>query len=59
MLVPDKYKSLVTQSQLDTWYDDAVTNCCERMEDPSELDITTWAEFCVNERLKQLTSWEE
>ena len=52
MKVPSKYKDKVTQEKLDEWYDDAATNCYERMEDPSDEEVEAWATFCVEERLK-------
>jgi hypothetical protein len=60
MKVPDKYIGKITQEKLDEWYDDAITNCYERMEDPTEEEAHQWAEFCVTESLKQLfDEWED
>ena len=53
MKIPEEYKNLVPQEKIDEWYDDAITNCYERMESPSEQEANDWAEFCVNERLRQ------
>lgn len=53
MKLPEKYKGMITQEKLDEWYDDAATNCIERMENPSEEEVHSWAEFCVLELLKQ------
>jgi hypothetical protein len=59
MNVPDKYKNKISQEKLDDWYDDAITNCYERMEDPTEEEAHGWAEFCVIERLRQeFDEWE-
>lgn len=54
MKVPKEYEHLVTQDQLDEWYENAASDCYERMEDPTEYDVNEWAEFCVMERLKNL-----
>jgi len=57
MKLPKEYEHLATQDEIEEWYDDAATNCCESMEEPTEEDIRIWAEFCVIERLKQIKSW--
>lgn len=57
MKIPKEFEHLATQNQIDDWYDDAASNCFERMEEPTEEDVKTWAEFCVIERLKQL-AWK-
>jgi len=54
MKIPEEYKNLVSQEEIDEWYDDAITNCYERMEDASDQEAHEWAEFCVNERLRQI-----
>jgi hypothetical protein len=59
MEVPFLYHDKITQEKLDEWYDDAITNCYEQMEDPSEEEAHNWAEFCVTERLKHTFDLED